>query len=56
MAYIIMTGCKDPYTAKPFTMLTSDDNMVYEDYNDAKAVVKALDEIDGEGYAKMIAL
>ncbi len=54
--YLIITGCKDPYTAKPFTMITSDDNMVYEDYADAEAVVKIMNDVDGEGYARMIAL
>ena len=56
MIYIIITNCKDPYTAKTFTMLSSDDNMVYEDYDAAKIVVKVLDKEYGEGYAKMIAL
>ena len=37
-------------------MITSDDNMVYEDYADAEAVVKIMNDVDGEGYARMIAL
>ncbi len=56
MNYLIMTGCKDPFTAKPFTMLTSDENMVYEDYYDAKEVVRIMNEQNGDGYARLIVL
>ena len=54
MSYLIMIGCKDPYTAKPFTMLTSDENMVYGDYSDAKEVVRIMNDQNGDGYARLI--
>jgi len=56
MSYLIIVGCKDPYTAKPFTMLTSDENMVYGDYSDAKEVVRIMNDQNGDGYARLIAL
>ena len=56
MNYLIMIGCEDPFTAKPFTMLTSDENMVYGDYSDAIEVVRIMNEQNGEGYARLINL
>jgi len=56
MNYLIMIGCEDAFTAKPFTMLTSDENMVYEDYSDAKEVVRIMNDKNGDGYARLIVL
>lgn len=51
-----MTGCKDPFTAKLFTLLTSDENMVYVDCSDAQEVVRIMNEQNGDDYARLIVL
>jgi len=56
MNYLIMIGCQDPFTAKPFTLLTSDDNMVYGDYSDAIEVVRIMNEQNDDGYARLVVL
>jgi len=56
MTYLIMVGCKDPYTAKPFTKLTSDGNMVCRDYSAAQEIIRILNDQNGDGYARLIAI
>lgn len=57
MVYIIMTECKNPLAAKPFTLMNdAEDNDVYDDLSSAQAIAQDLDDVNGSGYAKVVAL
>ncbi len=57
MVYIVMTDCKNPHAAKPFTLMNdNEDNDVYMNLRDAKVLAQDLDDVNGDGYAKVVAL
>ncbi len=56
MTYIIIINCKDPHNAKPFTMITSDENMVYSNIEEANRVASTIERTDGEGSVRVVAI
>lgn len=57
MVYIVMTDCKNPHAAKPFTLMNdNEDNDVYMNLHDAKVLAQDLDDVNGDGYSKVVAL
>ena len=56
MNYIVIVGCKNPYTAKPFTLADDVENDVYSDLRSAKALADQLDDVEGDGHARVVVL
>lgn len=56
MSYIILLGCKNPETARIFKMITTDENVIYKTEGEAEIDVGRINRVEGEGYAKVIAL
>jgi hypothetical protein len=56
MNYIVIVGCKNPYTAKPFTLADDIENDVYSDSRSAQSLADQLNDVEGEGYARVVVL
>jgi len=56
MSYLIMAECKNPSTAKPFKFITTDENVVYDNFEDASLFAVRMNKTYGDGYARVIAI
>jgi len=55
MTYLIIIGCKNPSTAKPYKKAFNE-NVIFGNYEEASLAVERLNRVDGDGYARVIVL
>lgn len=56
MLYLILIDCNNPSQTKFFKMISNDENIIYENKEDADNIVKLINKKEGNGFARVLEL